>query len=103
METCKISVRAVSSTDGDSNDSDESYIQLQEQIDHVSGRNMIFLLGDSDAQISKNRDRCYQSVDKFYVRKKNRISYKLLRLCRYDNPFITNTASNIKMVLKLPR
>ena len=36
----------VEPTDGDTSDSDEFYLQLQEQIDRVSGRNMVFLLGD---------------------------------------------------------
>ena len=34
----------VEPTDGDTSDSDEFYLQLQEQIDRVPGRNMVFLL-----------------------------------------------------------
>ena len=33
----------VKPTDGDSSDSDEFYLQLQEQIDRIPGRNMIHL------------------------------------------------------------
>ena len=36
----------VEPTDGYTSDSDELYLQLQEQIDRVPGRNMMFLLGD---------------------------------------------------------
>ena len=34
----------VEPTDGYTSDSDEFYLQLQEQIDRVPGRNMVFLL-----------------------------------------------------------
>ena len=47
----------VKPTDGGTSDSDEFYLQLQEQIDRVPGRNMVFLLGDFNAQVSRNRDR----------------------------------------------
>ena len=36
----------VEPTDGDTSDSDEFYLQLQEQIDRVPGRNMVMLLWD---------------------------------------------------------
>ena len=37
---------SVELTDGDTSDSDEFYLQIQEQIDRVSGRNIVFLQGD---------------------------------------------------------
>ena len=43
-------------TDGDTSDSDKFYLQLQEQIDGVPGRNM-FLLGYFNSKFSKNKDR----------------------------------------------
>jgi len=46
-EKCRISVIVVyillELTDGDSSDSDEFYLQLQEQINRVPGRNMVFI------------------------------------------------------------
>jgi len=39
-------------TDGDSIDSDEFYLPLQEQIDQVSGRYMAFLFEDFGTQVS---------------------------------------------------
>ena len=36
----------VKPSDRDTSDSDEFYLQLHKQIDRVSGRNMVFLLGD---------------------------------------------------------
>ena len=47
----------VEPTDRDTSASDEFYLQLQEQMDRVSGRNMMFLLEDFNAQVSRNRDR----------------------------------------------
>ena len=44
-------------TDGFSSGSDEFYLPLQEQIDRVPGRNIVFLLGDFNAQVGRNRDR----------------------------------------------
>ena len=35
----------------------EFYLQLQEQIDRVPGRNMVFPLGDFNAQFCRARDR----------------------------------------------
>ena len=53
--------------DEDSSDSGELYLQQQEQIDRVPGRNMAFLLGDFNAQIGTNRDRWYPGLCKFRV------------------------------------
>ena len=44
-------------TDGSTSGSDEFYLQLQEEIDRVPGRNMVFLLGDFKAHVGTNRDR----------------------------------------------
>ena len=60
----------VEPTDGDTSDSDEFDLQLQEQIDKVQGINMVFLLGDFKAQVGRNRDRRYPSLGKFGVGKK---------------------------------
>ncbi|XP_065579614.1 uncharacterized protein LOC136039643 [Artemia franciscana] len=38
-------------TDGEKSDSDEFYLQLQEEIDRAPGRNMVFLLGYFNAQV----------------------------------------------------
>ena len=46
----------VEPTDGDTCDTDEFYLILQEQIDRVQGRNMVFLIGDFNAQIGGNRE-----------------------------------------------
>ena len=47
---CRVSVivvyTPVNPTNGDSRDSCEFYLQLQEQKDRVQGRKMVFLLGD---------------------------------------------------------
>jgi hypothetical protein len=56
-------------TDGDTSNSDEFYLQLQEQIDRVPGRNMVFLLGDFNTQVGRNRGRWYRSLGKFGVAK----------------------------------
>ena len=61
----------VEPTDGNTNDSDEFYLQLQEQIERVPGRNIVLLLGDFDAQAGRNRDRWYLSLGKFGVGKGN--------------------------------
>ena len=75
----------VEPTDGDTSDSDEFYLQLQEQIDRVPGRNMVFLLGDFHAQVGRNRDRWYPSLGKFGVGKENSNGYRLLQFYRYNN------------------
>ena len=41
----------VEPTDGDTSDSDEYYIQLQDQIDLVPSKNTVCLLGDFNAQV----------------------------------------------------
>ena len=43
----------VEPTDGDTSVSDEFYLQLQEQIDIVPGRNKVFLRGDFNAQVGR--------------------------------------------------
>ena len=88
-------------TDGDTSDSDEFYLQLQEQIDRVPGRNMVFLLGDFNAQVGRNRDRWYPSLGNFGVGKENSNGYRLLQFCRYNNLVITNTVFGHKMAHKL--
>ena len=61
----------VEPTDGYTSDSDEFYLQLQEQIDRVPGRNMVFLLENFNAQVRRNRDRWYPSLGKSGVGKEN--------------------------------
>ena len=64
---------------------------LQEQIDRAPSRNLVFLLGDFNAQVGRNRDRWYPSLGKFGVGKENSNGYRLLQFCRYNNLVITNT------------
>ena len=72
----------VEPTDGYISDSDEFYLQLQEQIDRVQGRNTVFLLGDFNAQVGRNRDRWYPSLGKFGIGKENSNGYRLFQFCR---------------------
>ena len=88
-------------TDGDSSDSDGFYLQLQEQIDMVPGRNMPFLLGDFNVHVGRNRDRWYPSLDKISVEKENRNDYRLLQFHRYKNLAITKAVFSHKMAHKL--
>ena len=37
---------------------------------------MVFLLGDFNPQVSRNRDRCYPNLGKFGVEKKNTVMAK---------------------------
>ena len=67
----------VEPTDGDTSDSDEFYLQLQEQIDKVPGRNMMLLLGDFNAQVGRYRDRWYPNLGKFGVGRENSNGYRL--------------------------
>ena len=60
----------VERTDGDTSDSDEFYLQLQEQIDRISGKNMVLLQGNFSAQVSRNRDRWQPSLGKLWCRKR---------------------------------
>ena len=46
----------VEPSDGDISELDEFYLLLQEQIDRVPGRNMVFVLGDFNTQGGRNRD-----------------------------------------------
>ena len=66
----------VEPTDRDTSDSSEFYLQLQEQIDRVPDRNMVFLLGDFNAQVGRNRDRWYPNLGRFGVGKENSNSYR---------------------------
>ena len=59
----------VEPTDGYTSYSDEFYLQLQEQIDRVLGRNVMFLLGNFNAHVSRNRDRWHLSLGEFGVGK----------------------------------
>jgi hypothetical protein len=47
----------VEPTGGDTSDSDEFYLQLQERIERVPGKNMMFLPGDFNAQVGRHKDR----------------------------------------------
>ena len=84
-------------TDGDTSDSEEFYLQLQEQTDRVPGRNVMFLPRDFNAQVGRNRDRWYPSLGKFSVEKENSNGFRLLLFCRYKNLAITNTVFDHKM------
>ena len=92
---------SVEPTDGETSGSDEFYLQLQEQIDRVPGRNMMFLLGDFNNQVSRIRDRWYPSLSKFRAGKENGNGYRLLQFCRYNNLVITNAVFGHKMAHKL--
>ena len=89
----------VEPTDRDASDTDEFCLQLQERIDRIPGRNMVFLLDDINAQVGRNRDRWYPSLDKFGVGNENSNGYILLQFCRYNNLFITDTVFGHKMLL----
>ena len=65
--------------DGDTGNSGEFYLQLEEQIDRVPGRNLVFLLGNFNAQIGRKRDRWYFSLGKFDIGKENSYGYRLLQ------------------------
>ena len=73
---CRISAivaySPVELTDGDTSDSDELYLQLEEQINWVPRRNIVFLLEDFSAQAGRNRDRRYPSLGKFGVGKEKK-------------------------------
>ena len=69
-------------TDTDTSDSDEFYLQLQEQIDRVPGRNMVFLLRDFNTKFGRNRERWYPSQDKFGVGKEKSNGSRVLQFCR---------------------
>jgi len=75
----------VEPADGDTSDSDEIYLHLQEQIDRIPCRNSVFLLGDFNAQVSRNMDRCYPSLGKLGAGKENSNGYRLFQFCRYNN------------------
>ena len=62
---------------------------------------MVFLLGDFNTQVGRNRDRWYPILDKFDVGKENSNGYRLLQFCRYNNLVITNTLFAHKMAHKL--
>ncbi|XP_065583400.1 craniofacial development protein 2-like [Artemia franciscana] len=91
----------VEPTDGGTNDSDEFYLQVQEQIDRVPGRNMVFLLVDFNVQVGRNRDRWYPSLGKFGAGKENSNGFRLLQFCRCNNLVITNTVFGHTMARNL--
>ncbi|XP_065565921.1 craniofacial development protein 2-like [Artemia franciscana] len=91
----------VEPSDGDTSDSDEFYLQLQEQIDGVPGINIVFLLGDFDAQVGRNRDRWYPGLGKFGLGEEKSNGYRLLKFRRYNNLVITNAVFGYKMAHKL--
>ena len=62
---------------------------------------MVFLLGDFNAQVGRNRDRWYPSLGKFGVGKENSNGYRLLQFCSYNILVITNTVFVHKMAHKL--
>ena len=77
------------------------YSQLQEEIDRVPGRNMVFLLRVFNAQVGRNRDRWNSCLGKFDVGKENSNGYRLLQFCRYNNLVITNMVFGRKKANKL--
>ena len=96
----------VDPTDAYTRDSDEFYLQSQEQIDRVPGRNMVFLLRDLNAQVCTNRDRCYPSICKFGLGKVVGGlvgGCRLLQFCRYNNLVETNTVFGHKTAHALAR
>ena len=83
-------------TDGDTSDSGEFYLQLQEQI----GRNMVLLLGHFNTQVGRNRDRWYSSLGKFVLGKENSNDYRHFQFCWCNNLVIINTMFGHKMAHK---
>jgi len=77
------------------------YLQIQEQKEWVPGRRFMFLRGDFNTQVGRNRDRWHRSLDKFGVGKENSNGYRLLQFCRYNNVVMTNTVFGNKMAHKL--
>ena len=98
-----VAYHPVELTDGDTSDLDEFYLQIQEQIDRVPGRNMVFLLGDFNALVGRNRDRWYPRLDKFGVGQENSNGYRLLQFRRYNNLVITNTVFGHETAHELTR
>ena len=47
-------------------------------MDRVPGKNIVFLFGNFNTQVSRNRDRWYSSLGKFGVEKENTNGYRLL-------------------------
>ena len=71
-------------------------------MDRVPARNLVFLLGDFNAQASRNRDKWYPIFGKFGIAKENNNSYRLLQFCRYYNQAInTNMVFGHKVAHKL--
>ena len=62
---------------------------------------MVFLLGDFNAQVDRNRDRWYPSLGKFGVGKENSNGYRFLQFRRYNNVVVTNTMFGHKIAHKL--
>ena len=63
----------------------------------------MFLLGNFNAQVGRNRDRWYPSLGKFGEGNENSDGYRPLQFCRYNNLVITNTVFGHKMADKLTR
>ena len=61
----------------------------------------MFILGDFNAQVGRNRDRWYSSLGKFGIGKENSNGYRLLQFCWHNNLVITNTMFGHKMAHKL--
>ena len=62
---------------------------------------MVFLQGEFNAHVSRNRDRWYPSLGKFSVGKENSNDYRFLQVCRHYNLVITNTVFDHEMAHKL--
>ena len=62
---------------------------------------MVFLLGDFNTQVGRNKDRWYPSLGKFGRGKENSNVYGVLQFCRYNNLVITKTVFGHKMANKL--
>jgi len=61
----------------------------------------VFLLGDFNAHVGRNRERWYPSLGKFGVGKENSNGYRCLQFCLYNNLGISNTVFGHKMAHKL--
>ena len=69
-------------------------------MDRLPGRNMVFLLGDFDAQSDRNRDRWYPILGKCGVGKENSNGCRLLQFCRRNSLVITIRVFGHKMAHK---
>ena len=62
---------------------------------------MVFLLGNFNAQVGRNKGRWYPSLDKLGVGKENSNGWRLSQFCRYNNLALTNTVFGHTMGQKL--